>query len=250
MRFLGFRRHPVSEEELSAYVDSRLAGRVQERVESHLRSCADCSRKLEEMRSLVAEMRRLPEAKAPRSFALSPEMAAATRGQGDRARRQERTAARRVYLGLSGATAAAAVLLIAVLGVELAPSLGGTGGPASTTTTYSSTREAEGVTAPQGTGEADKALSGGEPDENLAPEAAAPLPSTAEGQGRSSADATPPVATPYGAAATAPQQAQPVAKDASHMWLWIVEGAAGGLVIGFGASAFWMRRRWVQMNRS
>jgi len=250
VRLLGFRRHPVSEAELSAYVDSRLAGRVQERVESHLQSCADCSRKLEEIRALVAEMRRLPEAKAPRSFALSPEMAAATRRGGVRERHEERTAARRVYLGLSGATAAAAVLLIAVLGVELAPSLGGTGDPASTTTTYSSTREAEGVTAPQGTGEADKALSGGEPDENLAPEAAAPLPSTAEGQGRSSADATPPVATPYGAAATAPQQAQPVAKDASHMWLWIVEGAAGGLVIGFGASAFWMRRRWVQINRS
>ena len=247
MRLLGFRRHPVSEEELSAYLDGRLPTAAQERVDAHLKACTDCSRKLEETLSLVAELRRLPRATASRSFAISPELAAATRREADRARQDERATARRAYLGLSGATAAAAVLLIAVLGVKLAPSLGGNGGPASTTT---SSREAVGVTAPQGSGEADKALSGGEPDENRAPEAAAPLPSTADEQGRSSANATPAVATPYDAAAAAPQQAQPVAKESSHLLLWIVEGAAGGLIVGFGASAFWMRRRWIQINRS
>jgi len=247
VRLLGFRRHPVSEAELSAYVDSRLANREQRRVEGHLRSCANCSRKLEEIRALVAEMRRLPEAKAPRSFALSPELAAATRRSAVRERHEERTAARRVYLGLSGATAAAAVLLIAVLGVDLAPSLGGTGGPASTTT-YSSSREASSAGAVQTD---QTAKSTGDQQENVVPGVAPPLPSAVAADKRYAADATPPSApTPYGAAVAAPQQAQPVAEQSSHLWLWIVEGAAGGLVIGFGASAFWMRRRWVQINRS
>jgi hypothetical protein len=246
VRLPGFRRHPVSEEELSAYLDGRLPTAAQERVDAHLKACTDCSRKLEETLSLVAELRRLPRAKAPRSFAISPELAAATRREADRARQDERATARRAYLGLSGATAAAAVLLIAVLGVELAPSLGGNGGPASTTT---SSREAVGVTAPQDSGEADKALSGGEP-ENVAPGVAPPLPSAVVESDNSSANATPAVATPYDAAAAAPQQAQPVAKESSHLLLWIVEGAAGGLIVGFGASAFWMRRRWIQINRS
>ncbi len=247
MRLLGFRRHPVSDEDLSAYLDARLPARAQERVDAHLQACADCSRKLEELRSLLAEMRSLPEAKAPRSFALSPELAAATRREADRARQAERATARRAYLGLSGAAAAAAVLLIAVLGVELAPSLGGNGGPASTTT---SSREATGVTAPQGSGEADKSLSGGEGQDNVAPGVAPPLPSAVAEPDSSSANSTPPVATPYGAAAAAPQQAQPVAEESSHLWLWIVEGAAGGLIVGFGASAFWMRRRWIEIDRS
>jgi anti-sigma factor RsiW len=257
VRFLGFRRHPVSEEELSAYVDSRLAGQEQERVEGHLQSCADCSRELEEIQALVAEMHRLPETKAPRSFALSPEMAAATRREGDRARRQERTAARRVYLGLSGATAAAAVLLIAVLGVDLAPSLGGTAGPASKTTTYSSSRET--ALAPDTSGQPDSAVESGTSSAEAGSEKSgagvapgvAPLPSAAANDKRFSAGATPPPeAAPPDALPLQSQQAQPVAKDASHMWLWIIEGAAGGLVVGFGASAFWMRRRWVQINRS
>ena len=120
MRLLRFRRHPVSEEDLSVYLDGRLPARDKERVDAHLQSCADCSRKLEEMQSLVAEMRRLPQATAPRSFAISPELAAATRREADRvAAGREGTAARRVYLGLSGATVAAAVLLVAVVGVDL-----------------------------------------------------------------------------------------------------------------------------------
>jgi len=246
VRLLGFRRHPVSEEELSAYLDGRLPTAAQERVAAHLQVCTDCSRRLEETRSLVAELRRLPRATASRSFAIPPELAAATRREGDRSRQEERATARRAYVGLSGATAAAAVLLIAVLGVELVPSLGGTGGPDSATT---SSREAVGVTAPQDSGEADKALSGGEGQDNLAP-GAPPLPSAVAEPDSSSENATPPVATPYDAAAAAPQEAQPAAKESSHLWLWIVEGAAAGLVIGFGVSAFWMRRRWIQIDRN
>lgn len=247
MRLLGFRRHPVSEEELSACIDGRLSNRQQERVEAHLQSCADCRRKLEELRSLVAELRALPETKAPRSFALSPEMAAATRREAIRERHEERTAARRVYLGLSGATAAATVLLIAVLGVDLAPSLAGKGGPASTTTTYSSSREASSAGAVQTD---QTAKSTGDEQENVAPGVAPPLPTVIAPEDRLAADAPDAVETPYGATAAAPQQARPVAEDASHLWLWIVEGAAGGLIVGFGVSAFWMRRRWVQINRS
>jgi len=243
VRLLGFRRHPVSEEELSAYLDDRLSVRAKERVDSHLQSCPDCGRRLEEMRLLVAEMRRLPEAKAPRSFALSPELAAATRREGDRARQEQRATARRVYLGLSGATVAAAVLLIAVVSSDVAFfSRGDSEG--STAATTSLGRQA--ATSDQNAEMGAIAKSAGEGQDGVAP----PLPSAVAEQDRSFANATPPAATPYGAAAAAPQQARPVAEGSSHLWLWILEGAAGGLIVGFGASAFWMRRRWVEINRS
>ena len=251
MRLLGFGRHPVSEEDLSACVDGRLSARAQERVDAHIKTCADCGRKLEEMRSLVAEMRMLPEAKAPRSFALSPELAAATRREGDRARQEERATARRVYLGLSGATVAAAILLIAVVGSDMAFLSRGNGGQSSSSgATISLGREAASSPSDDNAQKGAIAESGGQEKDGVIPGVAPPLPSAAATDRDFSANTTPsPAPTPYGAAVAAPQQATPAAEESSHLWLWIVEGAAGGLLIGFGASAFWVRRRWVQVNR-
>jgi len=249
LRLLRFHRHPVSEEYLSVYLDGRLPARDKERVDAHLQSCADCSRKLEEMQSLVAEMRRLPQATAPRSFAISPELAAAARREAGRARQDERTGARRVYLGLSGATVAAAVLLVAVVGVDLFASRGGGQGQA--TGIVATSRQAAGSAA---TDQAAEGMAGG--NENLAPGVAPPLPSAASDDSKAllgdAAEPTPAYAapSPSGGGATKAQQAQPDNEETQHVWLWVVEGAAGGLVIGFGASAFWMRRRWVQINRS
>ena len=249
VRFLGFRRHPVSEEELSAYIDDRLGARAKERIDEHLHSCADCSRKLEEMRSLVAEMRSLPQATAPRSFAISPELAAATHREAERSRQEKGTTARRVYLGFSGATVAAVVLLVAVAGVDLLASRGA--GQTSSTGTFASARQSAATTT-------DKSIAGaGADSDNLAPQSLTPpAPGFApENNGTTlepgaAAAPTPAntLALPSGEGKTTAQQAQPISKESSHLWLWIVEGAAGGLVVGFGASAFWMRRRWVRIR--
>jgi hypothetical protein len=251
VRLLGFRRHPVSEEELSAYLDDRLSARAKGRVDAHLQLCVDCCRKLEEMRVLVAEMRRISGAKIPRSFALSPELAAAARREGDRARQQERVAFRRAYLGLSGATVAAALLLIAVVGSDVVFFSRGGKGTESTGGGVALSRQAATTSAEDKSTQLGAIRqSAGEGQEGAVPGVAPPLPSAAAPDNRFSAGATPPAATPYGEAAAAPQQAQPAAEGSSHLWLWVLEGAAGGLIIGFGVSAFWMRRRWVEINRS
>jgi hypothetical protein len=257
VRFLVFRRHSVSEEELSAYIDDRLGARAKERIDEHLHSCADCSRKLAEMRSLVAEMRSLPQAAAPRSFAISPELAAATRREAERSRQEKGTAARRVYLGFSGATVAAVVLLVAVAGVDLLASRGGAG-QTSSTGTFASARQSAATTT-------DKSIAGaGTDSDNLALQPLTPLtppaPSfapensgTVQEPGAAAAPTPTPantLALPSGEGETTAQQAQPISEESSHLWLWVVEGAAGGLVVGFGASAFWMRRRWAGINRS
>ena len=58
--FLKRRRHPMSEADLSAYVDGRVSPDERLRLEEHLRSCPACTRKLEGLRTVVAELRHLP----------------------------------------------------------------------------------------------------------------------------------------------------------------------------------------------
>ena len=256
MRFLVFRRHPVRESDLSAYLDGRLSERRQTRVETHLESCAGCRRTLEEMRQLVAELRSLPASKAPRSFALSPELAAVTRRAETAAVEKEGTAVRRAYLGFSGAAAAAALLLVVLFGAGLLAG-GGGGGPDSMTTSASAPGEtsgamlsAPGVTTPYG---ADNGIGAETRDQTgMLPTPASSDANAPEEKGIE-APVNPPVsatASSEGEAAAATEQAaQPAEKRSEHIWLWIVEGVAGGLVIGFGVSAFWMRRRWIQIDR-
>ena len=76
LSFLKRRRHPMSEADFSAYVDGRLSPDERLRLEEHLRSCPDCTRKLEGLRTVVAELRQLPPVAAPRSFALTATQAA------------------------------------------------------------------------------------------------------------------------------------------------------------------------------
>ena len=249
MRLLRFHRHHVSDVELSTYLDSRLPARAQARVDAHLQACVDCISKLEEMRLLVTEMRRLPQATAPRSFAISPELAAVTRREAERSRQEEKTAARRVYLGFSGATAVAAILLVAVVGADLLASRGGEGSP---TGRVASSREAEPAGAAK-TDQAAEGIAGG--DEDLTPGVAPSVPSAVPDSNKSlskDAASTPDYAgaSPTGEGTTTAQGARPSSEENSHVWLWAVEGAAAGLIIGFGVSAFWMRRRWVRIDRS
>jgi len=337
VRFLGFRRHPVDESDLSAYVDDALSEATRARLEAHLRSCDDCARKVAELKQLVAALHALPEAKAPRSFALTPESVAALSRQSGSGLERQKTVARRAYLGLSGATAAAALLLVAAFGADLfvvsngggeqssslpvaasssdkylgmpqaaaalpdatVPSFGalqpgaatGNAGQAPAPPVPPSGTAVPGeVISPPATPESGQAGGGavgsgqiapppaplpiGTPGENVEPPlnvpniagtAIAPTEKdllqanqpTAATTSNALAPALPTVSPP-GVATAVPSlaktselspQAQPAEKSASHAWLWALEGVAGGLFIGFGCFAFWMRRRWVRINR-
>jgi hypothetical protein len=57
--------------ELAAYLDRRLAGRDQERIESHLAGCAECRNELLETKQLLRRSRR------PRTIAIGSFLAAA-----------------------------------------------------------------------------------------------------------------------------------------------------------------------------
>ena len=250
MRLLRFRRHSVKDEELSAYLDGRLSGRAKERVDAHLQTCLDCSRKLEDLRLLVAEMRRLPETKAPRSFALSPQAAAAARREGDRARREERIASRRAYLGLSGATVVAAVLLVALIGSDVGVFSRQSGHADESTGGEAAVRVPAAATSSDQNLQAAPLTKSTQPETEGAP-GEAPSPPNLMGPAASdSVRATPPAAsTPLGVTAAEVPATANETETSSHLWLWILEGAAGGLIVGLGLSAFWMRRRWVEIDR-
>jgi anti-sigma factor RsiW len=334
VRFLAFRRHHADESDLSAYIDDALSEVKRARVEAHLRSCDDCARKVAKLKQLVAELHALPEAKAPRSFALTPESVAALSRQSGSGLERQKTVARRAYLGLSGATAAAALLLVAAFGADLFVVSNGSGEqPNSLPVAASSSDKSLGmpqaaaalpdatassfgalqpgattgnagqapappippsgtavpgeVIAPPATPEGGQAGGGavgsgeiappplpiGTPGENVEPPlnvpnvAATAVPNEEDlfQANQPTAATTPsapvaalPAASPSGVATAVPSlaktselgpQAQPAEKSASHAWLWALEGVAGGLFIGFGSSAFWMRRRWVRINR-
>jgi len=270
VRFLGFRHHPVDESDLSAFIDAALSEAKRASVEAHLRSCEGCARKLEELKQLVTELHSLPEAKAPRSFALSPELAAVSQREEKMASEGRRTTARRAYVGLSGATAAAALLLVAAFGMDFfvvsnggqpasQPSAMSSGGPVSlpqaaaalppTTIPgyYANQPGAENQNSGQAVVPPVPPSGTAVPGEVIAP------PATPNALSAALPTVSPPgVASPVpslGEASAQVPQAQPAEKSASHAWLWALEGAAGGLFIGFGISAFWMRRRWIRINR-
>ncbi len=275
MRLLRFRRHPVSEEQLSAYLDGRLSASDKERIDSHIRSCGACAGKLAETRALAAELQRLPRVKAPRSFAISPQMAAELRR--DR-QTQQRTSARRAYLGLSGATAAAALVLIGLVAGTALMSSGNNGTPASgpvaasrqtaaspeskslapaapenppllgsAQATPPSTdlgTEPPALMAPPETGPADESQSGGSvPGEDGLLQATP----NAAGQGYSYETPSAP-ASPGAVEGIAAQEQS--AGGFSHWWLWPLYGVLGALVAVFGASAVYLRRRWRRLNRN
>lgn len=111
--FFWRRRHPVSEEELSAYLDGELEGARRDRVEAHVEECAACREILGELRSVRQALRDIPRATAPRSFAVReadvhPE--AAPRAVG---------ALGRAAPLLSGVATAAVVVFGVLVGIDL-----------------------------------------------------------------------------------------------------------------------------------
>lgn len=57
-------------QDLSAYIDNRLDGAAQARLEEHLSRCLACRTELESLRQTVGLLRQLPAASSPRSFAI------------------------------------------------------------------------------------------------------------------------------------------------------------------------------------
>ncbi len=103
--------HQWVEESLSAYIDDQLTARERARVEKHLEECQACADQLATLRQTVALVRELPLLRAPRSFAVRP---AALRA------RPSPAPPAWGYGLLKGATALAALLLMLLIGGDLA----------------------------------------------------------------------------------------------------------------------------------
>ncbi len=67
---LFWRKHPVSESDLSAFLDGEQEEAARARVQAHIEACAACRETLDELRAVRQGLRELPRAAAPRSFVL------------------------------------------------------------------------------------------------------------------------------------------------------------------------------------
>jgi hypothetical protein len=113
MRLSIFNRHPRAE--LSAYLDGELIPLRIEAMRSHLASCPSCRAELEALRKLKAGLAALPEIDAPRSFALTPEMASRPLPQRAPLTMPVRAMAMANGMRLAGAGMTIALVLVLVL---------------------------------------------------------------------------------------------------------------------------------------
>jgi len=104
-------KHQWVEESLSAYIDGELTARERARVETHLEECQDCTENLTTLRHTVALVKELPLVRAPRSFAVRPAVVRA---------KPSLAPPSWGYGLLKGATALAALLLVLLIGGDLA----------------------------------------------------------------------------------------------------------------------------------
>jgi hypothetical protein len=235
--WLRFRRHPVGEGELSAYLDGRLSPRRSRRLEEHLQSCAACQRKLDGLRTLVDALHGLPEVPAPRSFALSPEQAAPAP-----------LPLRRLYPALRNAAAAAMVLLFVSIAADLFLQFHAEPGQPETAM-LGAQRNGEllspdiqgGAAAAEGEADGIEAFE----DKEAVPLPAMPGEATPEAGVPPSAEEAAPSGTAELATPEAPQPAEAVEEEeeGDRIWLHALEGALGVIALGFVAAAFWARRR-------
>jgi anti-sigma factor RsiW len=113
MRPSIFNRHPRAE--LSAYVDGELIPLRIEAMQAHLASCQSCRAELEALRELKTGLATLPEMAAPRSFALTPEMAAHPLREKERPAVTARARTLANGMRLAGAGMTLALVLVLVL---------------------------------------------------------------------------------------------------------------------------------------
>ncbi|HEY7269151.1 MAG TPA: hypothetical protein VH951_04935 [Dehalococcoidia bacterium] len=179
--------HPVSDQELSDLVDRKLAPARLPAVESHVAACNACRRAVAELQSLRAILSAIPESEAPRSFALSPERAAA----------RPPTPARRAS-GPLWAPALALTVLVLLVGVD---ALSSTSSGSSDT----SASHADLSTQKSAAGAATDTFSNAEP--------VAPAPHTAESAPSSAS--TPLAGAPAAAAQAAPSPQGDAARNSA-----------------------------------
>lgn len=248
--WLKLRRHS-GESDLSAYLDQELSAARRQKVEEHLHGCPACQARLAELRTLKQTLRSLPEAAAPRSFALTPE-------QARRPQPQPAYAIARVYPVLRNAAAAAAVLFFAFVAADVFVS----------TTGGEQTAE-RGAAALQGSPEdleAERSLAGaGEeeaPDERKEAVPTAPAlsvtPAAAPSEAEPGTETTPPAlaltkpgptAPEYGereaavGEADAAKAAEEAEEDGGSGWLRPLESVLGGAAIALVAAALILRQR-------
>jgi len=232
------RRHPFGEEDLSAHLDGRLPAAESARLEAHLASCEPCRRHLTELRAVVEGLRSLPALPAPRSFALRPE-------QVEGRRRQASASPLAWAFGPAVAAAAAFVLLVVLVGVDLG-TLGGGGveEPQETMMQFAA-EEAREAEVP-GLG----ALPAGTPGPAAAPEAMPVPPEAVPRTGGEEGEADANAATAGAASPTpTPPPPAPVAVDEEEggaAGRWVLrgfEGVAGAVFLAALTAFIWQRRR-------
>ena len=103
--------HQWVDESLSTYIDGELSPAEMKRVEKHLQGCRACSESLATLRQTVALLKELPLVPAPRSFAVRPVVPRA---------RPSLAPPAWGYGLFKGATALAALLLVLLVGGDLA----------------------------------------------------------------------------------------------------------------------------------
>jgi hypothetical protein len=223
------RRHPFGEEELSSYLDGRLSPAQSARLEEHLASCEPCRRHLEGLQAVVEGLRALPLVPAPRSFALQPEQVEAP---GRQTPVLPSTWAQRAFaFGPAGVAAAALLLFLVLVGIDLG-TLGGGGGPESAAPSRSA----------KGAYESGQAL-GAAPAPTPAPALAAPAPSD---EGRGVATPEPTVGAPTPAEAPTPVAPPGAGEEEGHAGRWVLrgfQGVAGAAFLAAMAALVWQRRR-------
>jgi anti-sigma factor RsiW len=233
-----FRRHPFGEEELSSYLDRRLSPTESARLEEHLASCEPCRQRLEGLRAVVEGLRALPSTPAPRSFALRPEQVEARRRMpiGPVAWAQ-----RASVFGPAGAAAAALLVFIVLVGVDLA-TLGGGHAPRGAVPAPSA-REA--FESGQALGAAPA------PTPASAPAARAP---TGEQKETGTPEPTVEAPTPTEPPATvAPPATGGGGGEGGGAGRWVLrgfQGAAGAAFLAAMAALVWQRRRGRGVGRT
>lgn len=113
MKFSLFERHP--RQELSGYIDNELVVPRVEAVKAHLSSCPTCRAELDALRNLKSQLATLPESPAPRSFALTRQMAQRPSPEPARVRAPARVTALTNGMRLAGAGMAVALAVVMVL---------------------------------------------------------------------------------------------------------------------------------------
>jgi hypothetical protein len=127
----------IAAEVLAAWLDSRndFTSAERQRIDAHLGACPACQATLAELRAIVSGLRALPQVAPPRSFTLTPALAAGADQPpaalvGERARapvvlHESRPWIDRQIRLLRYATAAAVVLFMLVVSIDVLSRIGG-----------------------------------------------------------------------------------------------------------------------------